>query len=1192
MLLGMQLQAQPFGAVIYVGDDSADLLLFDLTNPMYSKVEFYRGARMLGTVFPGAGGGGLITDYGLIKGTSYQYQTRAYRIGGGFEDGNLIDGYLIGGDLRGHLFRPDSIDITTDMVDSIFVHPGGHLHFTPRANVSWILGTAGTLSAIRILASSNPASTPHGQFSASGGQLYDVNIFCWGKFGPLKDFTFYGSDVFIYSNEESRFDNVTLKWVTDQGRNDYAYIRHYGNNIYATRCLLTDEGQMWGVKEADNMRIEKDASIVTSNIRNSVVDEGQITISPKDVPTTVRQNHIITGNVTISNQTVVEFNQFDDEATVNISPIAGGFDPADIKNVRINYNHFRRIGGRVGNISNFQADSIDGRLNYWGQCEGPTMGERATMGRVKLDPFLREPYPEASYWMELEPNKTRIIANEEDEITFTGRFYNVYTNADTAGVELAYLIIVRGDTLYQGVLTSGADGRFTFSFTMPRQYANVTGFSVFFTSTLQCIEKAYFMSIEAQSGPDLEVYSAEITQVLGPTQNIIANKPFAVKATILTTEPITTPFRVIVEVNGNVYEHFYILDRDNLGVQHEFENLRSEMTMQRIQPVIVVFLVNELGLDPGVAEISVTVDPPENGDFKGRIIESNEFNNTKVIYATVSESAFGNQGEQDLNVFVQAIDEYPPTGLPRLRGWADSAKVFMENTWPMKTGQVNMQTASNVADYSYINPDTLQQDTYQYYLTKAYKMMRLSNPAADRYVLAVKPDWFTYRLDRANFNHRASQTLSWSGTWDLMVASADHYKHVVHTLGHSFGLRRQDLDPADDTQREQYFDNFIGADVYRGIDFVGGRVMHANQQNKVSRSMRVKCFMGSSQTPSQSWEFVYWINDVEYDKLFAAYQQFTASKASLSKGVVPKAVFIEGTVDSLTRSFEFGPWLRLENATPSAMVDEIYATHIFKVLDAADQEIASYRYTPTFRALGLDEVDAASSPDPEMEIEHFGFVVPCPDEARRVIVEHNGNIVAERIITPNKPVVSIQFPTHGMDVKHEAFEARWSAYDPDGGTEFWYTVWFSTNSGSTWQILQFESQATRDSIFAIANTHGYKLRVVANDGVNHSDTVEVDFSVLTSTQDTPTPAAFELRQNYPNPFNPSTTLSFTLPTAAHATLIVYDALGRPVRTIVDGYRSSGTHSIGFNSDGLPSGHYIAVLRSGDQSANIRMTLAR
>ena len=53
---------------------------------------------------------------------------------------------------------------------------------------------------------------------------------------------------------------------------------------------------------------------------------------------------------------------------------------------------------------------------------------------------------------------------------------------------------------------------------------------------------------------------------------------------------------------------------------------------------------------------------------------------------------------------------------------------------------------------------------------------------------------------------------------------------------------------------------------------------------------------------------------------------------------------------------------------------------------------------------------------------------------------------------------------------------------------------------------------------------------------------------LTSTQLVPT--TYFLGANFPNPFNPTTTIDYALPTAAAAELIVFDILGRKVRTLL------------------------------------------
>jgi hypothetical protein len=73
-----------------------------------------------------------------------------------------------------------------------------------------------------------------------------------------------------------------------------------------------------------------------------------------------------------------------------------------------------------------------------------------------------------------------------------------------------------------------------------------------------------------------------------------------------------------------------------------------------------------------------------------------------------------------------------------------------------------------------------------------------------------------------------------------------------------------------------------------------------------------------------------------------------------------------------------------------------------------------------------------------------------------------------------------------------------------------------------------------------------------------------------------------LAQNRPNPFNPTTTIRFALPSRDHVRLVIYDAAGSLVRTLLDEVRAEGSHEVewdGRNEQGtvLSSGVYFAQL---------------
>jgi hypothetical protein len=93
------------------------------------------------------------------------------------------------------------------------------------------------------------------------------------------------------------------------------------------------------------------------------------------------------------------------------------------------------------------------------------------------------------------------------------------------------------------------------------------------------------------------------------------------------------------------------------------------------------------------------------------------------------------------------------------------------------------------------------------------------------------------------------------------------------------------------------------------------------------------------------------------------------------------------------------------------------------------------------------------------------------------------------------------------------------------------------------------------------------------------------------------PNIFSLSQNYPNPFNPSTSISFSLGQKAYATIVVYDLMGRKVKTLLSSLLDAGEHEIiwdGSNYSGMAvaSGIYLYELESGGSSRIKRMTLLR
>lgn len=85
---------------------------------------------------------------------------------------------------------------------------------------------------------------------------------------------------------------------------------------------------------------------------------------------------------------------------------------------------------------------------------------------------------------------------------------------------------------------------------------------------------------------------------------------------------------------------------------------------------------------------------------------------------------------------------------------------------------------------------------------------------------------------------------------------------------------------------------------------------------------------------------------------------------------------------------------------------------------------------------------------------------------------------------------------------------------------------------------------------------------------------------------------FQLYQNYPNPFNPATTIEFYLQKPSQVKVVLYDALGKEIKTLIAGFKTSGKHQLTFNAEGLSSGIYYYKIINGNRSETKKLVLLK
>jgi hypothetical protein len=85
------------------------------------------------------------------------------------------------------------------------------------------------------------------------------------------------------------------------------------------------------------------------------------------------------------------------------------------------------------------------------------------------------------------------------------------------------------------------------------------------------------------------------------------------------------------------------------------------------------------------------------------------------------------------------------------------------------------------------------------------------------------------------------------------------------------------------------------------------------------------------------------------------------------------------------------------------------------------------------------------------------------------------------------------------------------------------------------------------------------------------------------------PKEFKLYNNYPNPFNPITNIKFDIPKSSLVKLIVYNVLGKEIKTLVDEKLNAGRYEVDWNASGYSSGVYFYKLIS-DEYVDVKKML--
>jgi hypothetical protein len=238
-----------------------------------------------------------------------------------------------------------------------------------------------------------------------------------------------------------------------------------------------------------------------------------------------------------------------------------------------------------------------------------------------------------------------------------------------------------------------------------------------------------------------------------------------------------------------------------------------------------------------------------------------------------------------------------------------------------------------------------------------------------------------------------------------------------------------------------------------------------------------------------------------------------------------------------------------------------------------------------------------------------GYWVKCSAAGSLVLNAENGQAPSTIAVNANFNVVTVSPAATGKSTQHQSL--YFAASLPEGKTADSYEMppaapagldarfasnrsaeFFSNSAEAQKEIpLAIRTDAASVIISWTMKEHtgqSYILVEKQGNAVIAQHTLASDGSVtigsigkkILSLKLADKPVAYALAQNFPNPFNPSTVIQYSLPSAGHVSLKVYNTLGQEVATLIDAERRAGYQSVQFNASNYASGVYFYRITAG------------
>lgn len=142
-------------------------------------------------------------------------------------------------------------------------------------------------------------------------------------------------------------------------------------------------------------------------------------------------------------------------------------------------------------------------------------------------------------------------------------------------------------------------------------------------------------------------------------------------------------------------------------------------------------------------------------------------------------------------------------------------------------------------------------------------------------------------------------------------------------------------------------------------------------------------------------------------------------------------------------------------------------------------------------------------------------------------------------------------------IDDDGYHSAWTLYGYGNNlfTANPFNLFFKSSEGQTWKNITYNLPSDIWSVYEIDSTlfAGLKYNGIWKSSIKNIITEVNNYSLVNI------PKKYVIEQNYPNPFNPTTTINYIVEKEGIVKIVVYDILGKKIKTLVDEKKEVGEH---------------------------------